>query len=71
MRDLNGMLDASGTGWTVNAARSVSDDNWITGWGTAPNGQIHAVLLQPIPEPSCLIAVPGAIFLLRRRKRHE
>ena len=68
MVDLNSMLDASGANWKLNSADDISNTDYITGYGTI-NGQIHAFLLTPTPEPAPLAALGvGALALVRRRK---
>lgn len=65
MRDLNALLDASGAGWTLEAAYGISDRGFITGYGTI-DGEPRAFLLTPVPEPASLAL--GTIALARRRR---
>ncbi len=70
--DLNGLLDVSGTGWTLNTATSISENGFITGYGINPSGQTHAFLLTPqaVPEPSAVAALGlGLAIWFRRRRR--
>jgi probable HAF family extracellular repeat protein len=57
MLDLNSLI-APGSGFTLVRANGISDTGFITGYGTAPDGQTHAFLLTPVPEPSGLV-LPG------------
>lgn len=70
MRDLNSLLDASGSGWTLMAATDINNHGQIVGYGTGPQG-LCAFLATPVPEvPSgitVLLSVVSAIMLMRRR----
>jgi probable HAF family extracellular repeat protein len=69
MLNLDNCLDASGTGWKLKEARSISDAGYITGFGEH-NGLPHAYMLTPVPEPASLAALAfGASWLGLRRKR--
>jgi probable HAF family extracellular repeat protein len=46
MRDLDGLIDASG--WTIESANGINDRMQIAGYGFV-NGSRHAFLLSPIP----------------------
>jgi choice-of-anchor C domain-containing protein len=50
MVDLNSLI-APGSGFTLVQANGISDNGYITGVGIAPDGQMHAFLLIPAPEP--------------------
>jgi probable HAF family extracellular repeat protein len=72
MTNLNSLVDQA-SGYSITSAESINDSGWIVGYGNAPNGQEHALLLTPIPEPSALAILGiGAIGLFfydwRRRK---
>jgi uncharacterized membrane protein len=70
MHNLNDLL-VNGQGWDIWTARGISDTGLIVGEGYAPDGQSHAYLLTPIPEPAslCLLALGGLALLTRRRRR--
>ena len=63
-------LLVNGSGWRVDRALDINDRGQIVGYGIAPNGQKHAFLLTPIPEPSVLalllLGAFGAVFRWRR-----
>ena len=64
MHSLNDMIDPT-SGWNLVWANAINDNGWIAGCGVAPNGEQHAVLLTPIPEPSTLVLVGvGAMSLI-------
>jgi probable HAF family extracellular repeat protein len=45
MKDLNGMLAPSSSGWTLAQANAINDKGQIVGSGIGPAGQTHAFLL--------------------------
>src|SRR5437762_1541669 len=51
MLDLNNLLGASGTGWTLDTPQGINNAGQIltSAWF---NGQYRAALLTPVPEPS-------------------
>ena len=64
MFDLNSLI-ALGSGFTLLTAQGISNNGDITGSGIAPNGEGHAFLLTPVPEPCGLVLLgTGAIGLL-------
>lgn len=73
LRELNGLVDATGAGWILSSASGISTRSEIVGVGINPLGQTEAFLLTPIPEPSSLLAllcglggVGGAVYRKRR-----
>ncbi|MCX5675447.1 MAG: PEP-CTERM sorting domain-containing protein [Planctomycetota bacterium] len=65
--DLNGLIPA-GSGWTLRSARGINDLGQIVGWGII-NGNSHAFLLSPVPEPATLsLLALGGLMALRRRR---
>jgi len=52
--DLNGMLDASGAGWTLVEARAINDSGQIAGVGTYA-GAKHTFLLTPVSTEAPVI----------------
>ena len=47
MHNLNDLIPL-GTGWNLTAGRGISDAGRIVGLGTAPNGERHGFVLEPI-----------------------
>jgi probable HAF family extracellular repeat protein len=73
MRDLNALLDSSGTGWTLDFAYDINDAGQIVGQGIycAPlsNCVQHGYLLTPIPEPGiCCCLIPLGLTIFPRRR---
>ncbi len=66
--DLNTLLDASGSGWTLIEATDINDTGWIVGAGTSPDGKTHGFLAIPEPATLSLLTV-GDLALIRRRRR--
>lgn len=76
MRDLNDLLDSSGSGWVLGGARDVNSTGQIAAWGFYQGGEMHAVLLSPraVPEPGTLTMLlglggMGLVAVWRRRRR--
>lgn len=58
-------------GWQVQRARSINDLGYVVANAVDSNGQVHAVLLVPVPEPSTwavMLAGLLATFIVRRRQ---
>jgi probable HAF family extracellular repeat protein len=70
MQDLNDLIPA-GSGWVLREAHGINDSGQIAGFGTAPDGEQHAFLLTPTPEPAnlVLLAVGVGAMLTRRGRR--
>jgi probable HAF family extracellular repeat protein len=65
MLDLNDLITNPVPGFTLADATGISDTGYITGTGTTSNGQFHAFLLTPVPEPCGLVLLgTGAVSLL-------
>jgi probable HAF family extracellular repeat protein len=66
MLDLNNLIAAS-SGWMLTDATGINTDGQIVGDGTI-DGEDHAFLLTPLPEPDAvwLLAVTGLWLLARR-----
>lgn len=68
MRDLNDLVPA-GSGWTLGFAEAINNSGQIVGQGQY-NGEAHAFLLTPIPEPSTILTILfGLGGVVWRRKR--
>ena len=66
--NLNDLIDPA-SGWYLTQALGINELNQIVGVGTF-NGQQHAFLLTPIPEPSgVLAAIALNVMLVTRRRR--
>ncbi|MGD8451926.1 MAG: PEP-CTERM sorting domain-containing protein [Phycisphaerae bacterium] len=67
MTDLNDLL-VDGGAWELTEAADINDAGQIVGVGYI-NGDEHAFLLTPVPEPATLSLLSlGALALLRRRR---
>ncbi|MEZ6071608.1 MAG: DUF3466 family protein [Pirellulales bacterium] len=61
MVDLNSLIDPLSGWYYLSRASAINDMGQITGWGQKNNGELHAFLLTPIPEPSSLALAIGAL----------
>jgi hypothetical protein len=71
MLNLNDVLDpATGEGWIIESGQDINDMGWIAGHGRI-NGETHAVLLKPIPEPAtwALMSLGLGTLIWSRRRR--
>src|SRR5262249_54051599 len=66
MRNLNDLILAN-SGWLLGPANGINDAGQITGLGVF-NGQTHAYLLTPVPEPGGLALLGGAALALGLRR---
>ena len=75
MYDLNNLLSppsAYNTWSTLLDATGITESGQIVGRGTWLNGETHAFVLTPVPEPTCLaLLAGGAVLLMRRRANHR
>jgi probable HAF family extracellular repeat protein len=65
MVDLNTLIDPL-SAWELGLAWAINDAGQITGWGFR-NGQQHAFLLTPVPEPTSLLMLVTVLPLFIRR----
>jgi hypothetical protein len=65
--DLNDLVPDD-SGWTITRATAINDLGQIVGYGMI-DGNEHAFLLTPVPEPATLslLALGGAALVRRRR----
>jgi len=56
MQNLNDLVPAA-SGWNLLTALDVNDRGEIVGAGTAPNGELHAYLLEPSSPPGCPLRI--------------
>ncbi len=56
--DLHQFLPA---GFTDSYATSIDDQGNIVGYATASDGNNHAILWQPVPEPAAIVSL-GAVL---------
>lgn len=66
--DLNDLIDPD-SGWNLLAASDINDAGAIVGYGINPDGDTHAVLLTPIPEPDVLALLSVGILAMMKRRR--
>ncbi|HEY2841899.1 MAG TPA: PEP-CTERM sorting domain-containing protein, partial [Pirellulales bacterium] len=70
IQDLNSLIDPL-SGWTLDVAQGVNDAGQIVGYGEI-NGQTHAFLLTPVPEPTTLgLGALGGFALLTMKRRRK
>lgn len=69
--DLNDLAESGGAGWVLSKAYGINDAGWIVGAGVI-EGEIHAYLLTPVPEPATIaltaIGLLGAAGMSRLRR---
>jgi len=81
MQNLNNLIDPS-LGWDLTGTGGINDAGEIVGSGYNPQGQFHAFLLTPVPEPSTLqltitlaaistTIVAGRLAWARRRAQRQ
>lgn len=60
------------TGFSYSQALSINDSGQVVGWAIDSSGASHALLWQPVPEPSSMIALISGLsvvaLVLRRRR---
>jgi probable HAF family extracellular repeat protein len=72
MYDLNNYLDIQSGGYTLQSAEDINDSGWIAAHAVSPSGQLHGVLLVPVPESaSGLLFVTGAAAIFSAWSRRK
>lgn len=64
---LNNVIDPA-CGWTLLKAYDINNNGWIVGDGEI-NGEDHAYLLMPVPEPGTLVLLGLGMMMLRKNKK--
>jgi len=67
MLNLNDLI-APSIGWNLTFAKDINNLGQIVGFGEF-NGETHAYLLNPVPEPATCLLFLGALPLIRRINR--
>ena len=67
MIDLNTLLP-TGSGWELAGAYGINDLGQIVGSGSI-NGQGHAFLMTPVPEPATILLVGCGSLILRKKSQ--
>src|SRR3546814_7079829 len=63
--DLNDLV-VGADGWTFDFAWDINDQGWIVGNATDAQGNLHAFLLTPVPEPGTLVVFGGGLLEIGR-----
>lgn len=72
LRNLNDLIDASGAGWQLTHAYEINENGQIVGFGINPDGQVHAYMLETVPEPASILmwtAIGSAMAVASRQRR--
>jgi probable HAF family extracellular repeat protein len=67
MHDLNDLVFNVEQGWLLTSAAAINNAGSIVGRGVI-NGEEHAFLATPIPEPAAATGIIAALTLVRRRR---
>jgi probable HAF family extracellular repeat protein len=74
MTDLSTAVGVAGTGWSLAEATAINDLGQIVGYGTNAQGESHAFMLTPVPEPEVYLMMGVGVCLAgviaRRRKQN-
>jgi probable HAF family extracellular repeat protein len=74
MIDLSTAVGVAGTGWSLAEATAINDLGQIVGYGTNSQGEFHAFMLTPVPEPEVYLMMGVGVCLAgviaRRRKQN-
>lgn len=67
VKDLDTLI--AGSGWKMLSASAISGNGRIVGSARDAAGNVHSVMLNPVPEPASLAALGlGALAVMRRRR---
>jgi probable HAF family extracellular repeat protein len=75
MVDVHDLLDPAFADWSILTGQGINDRGWIAATRIDPNiGQVHALLLQPVPEPGTVLLMGAGLaglagLAVRRRKK--
>jgi probable HAF family extracellular repeat protein len=73
MTDLNTVSEVAGAGWSLSYAYAINDLGQIVGYGINSQGEEHAFMLTPVPEPEVYLMMGVGVCLAgviaRRRKQ--
>ena len=67
---LNSLLPSNSGFGTLRVASAINDHGQIIGWGEDIQGNTHAFLMTPIPEPASILLMSCGISVILR-KRHR
>ena len=67
LEDINNLIDPNSQ-WIIEEANDINNKGQIIGYGINPNGETHAFLLNPVPEPTTLSFLLFGTILFKRRR---
>ena len=69
MVDLNTLLTAEYSGWSIYDAQDVANNGWICGTAVGPDNRFHAYVLTPEPGTGLLVAIGAMAIRVRKVRR--